>query len=203
MNSVFNDSVSESKIEQALAECAALTRVNDPRRALNIGRMIESAHPGQPRVLARVARMYSELGLADESARVLRGLHSAVRPSASAPRRPADEIGELPSFADDEPTLAKSVDELTRGLPGVPTLMSSVPPPPQRSRGPAAQRSSAPPAGSQLPPPPMRSSGPASRRSSAAPLGSQLPPPQRSGAPPAGSQLPPLQRSSAAPLGSQ
>ena len=116
MNSVFNDSVSESKIEQALAECAALTRVNDPRRALNIGRMIETAHPGQPRVLARVARMYSDLGLADESARVLRGLHTAVRPSASAPRRPVDDVGELPSFADDEPTQAKSFDELTRGL---------------------------------------------------------------------------------------
>src|SRR6187402_1863427 len=85
MNSAFNDSVSESKIEQVLAECAALTRANDPRRALNAGCMIETAHLGQPRVLARVARMYSDLGMQDESARVLRGLQSSVRPSAPVP----------------------------------------------------------------------------------------------------------------------
>jgi len=220
MNSAFNDSVSESKIEQVLAECAALTRANDPRRALNAGRMIETAHLGQPRVLARVARMYSDLGMQDESARVLRGLQSSVRPSApvptsgvptsgaptsgaptsgapaaaamrpsgAVPRHPVHESGDLPSFDDDtEQTEARSFDEFRPGLPGVPTLLSSVPPPPRRP-GTAPQHSPAtspaiPAASSQLPPPPVRGA-----------QSSSVPPPQRSGPPPATSLPPPPQR---------
>lgn len=196
MNSAFNDSVSESKIEQVLAECAALTRANDPRRALNAGRMIETAHLGQPRVLARVARMYSDLGMQDESARVLRGLQSSVRPSGAVPAsgapataamRPSGAVprhalhdsGDLPSFDDDtEQTEAKSFAEFGPGLPGVPTLLSSAPPPPKRP-GSVAQHSGVPAAPSQLPPPPVRGA-----------RSSSVPPPQRS-APPPGATLPP------------
>ena len=193
MNSAFNDSVSESKIEQVLAECAALTRANDPTRALNAGRMIETAHLGQPRVLARVARMYSDLGMQDESARVLRGLQSSVRPSGqlpappgalrpsgAVPRHHVHESGDLPSFDDDtEQTEAKSFDEFRPGLPGVPTLLSSVPPPPKRAAG-LPQHSGMPPAASQLPPPPVRGS-----------RSSSVPAPQHSGIPAAATSLPP------------
>ncbi|HEU5075168.1 MAG TPA: hypothetical protein VFU02_13350, partial [Polyangiaceae bacterium] len=127
MNSAFTDSVSESQIEQALAECAALTRAGDPRRASSAGRRIEHAHLGQPRVLARVARMYSDLGMHEESARVLRGLHSSVRPGAglrpsgAVPRHSLQQPGDLPSFGDDdsEPTQARSFDEFAPALPGV------------------------------------------------------------------------------------
>lgn len=182
MNSAFNDSASESHIEQALAECAALTRANDPRLGLSEGRRIEATHRGQPRVLARVARMYSELGMRDESARVLHGLQSSAvrRPSGAVPRH---ESGDLPRFRDDEPTQAKSFDELAPALPGVPTLLASVPPLPRRS-GAAPRSSSAPPPAGSLPPPPVRGA----RRSSgpppaiAAPASSVPPPPNRAAA---------------------
>lgn len=201
MNSAFNDAVSESQIEQVLAECAALTRANDPRRALNAGRRIETAHLGQPRVLARVARMYSDLGMQDESARVLRGLHSSVRPSGAlrpsgaVPRHTAHESGDLPSFGDDELTQAKSFDDFASGLPGVPTLLASVPPLPRRSSAPPHAASGH--AGSHLPPPPVR--GP---RSSSVPppppvraspaIASSLPPPPPRTATPNPSVAPPL-----------
>ncbi len=196
MNSAFNDSVSESKIDQALAECAALTRAGDPRRALNTGRNIESAHVGQPRVLARVARMYADLGMQEESGRVLRGLQASVRPSAAqrpsgavprhrlqdhpSPQYPAPESGGLPSFGDDdELTQAKDFDEFAPGLPGIPTLLASVPPLPRRS-------SAAPPASHLRPP------LPGARSSSVPP-----PPPVRAGAPIASSLPPPPPRMAA------
>src|SRR5262245_49342350 len=55
--------------EQALAQCAALVGVG-PAKAIIMGKLLETHHAGNVRVLGRLAQSYAELGLTAEAARV-------------------------------------------------------------------------------------------------------------------------------------
>ena len=87
--------------QRGLSECDALVASGDASLARSAGRRLEAKYAREPRVLSRIARMYLELGLAEEAGRVLKGIDQALdMPSEASAVEVRDE--ELQSLADDD-----------------------------------------------------------------------------------------------------
>jgi len=141
--------LSPSPEEQALAECVELTRTS-PASALVKGKLIEANHKDNERVLARLAQVYTDIGLMAEATRI----SQRVEELQDAPLLEVSEMDSNDGDIEWDETIGTEPAPFQQAKP------SSLPPPPR------------PPAKGSLPPPPKPPGSPPPPK----PFGS-LPPP--------------------------
>lgn len=137
----------QDDIVAKLEACEAVFHSRDARRALELGRALETEQPKEARVLVAVARMYLEAGLSSDAKRAIdaagRAL-AAVAYDSTPVLEFSEEEGSLPHFSlpdleppgleapepSPSPAAAEPLTKSESAAP--PRLVSSVPAPPKR-----------------------------------------------------------------------